>query len=60
MIPFETDYTDLITCPYCGYKDRDSWEFGEDYGEWDCGHCGETILVSRHVHVTYSTRKPEK
>ena len=56
---FDTDYTDLITCPYCGHVDRDSWEIGEE-GEWDCGSCGETMFVSIYETVSYSTRKLRK
>jgi DNA-directed RNA polymerase subunit RPC12/RpoP len=52
-----TSYTDLIACPYCGYEDRDSWEFSDEDGEWDCRSCGATMLVSRHVSVSYSTQK---
>ena len=28
------------------------------YQDFDCGHCGEELLVTRHVVVAYSTRKP--
>lgn len=43
----EHDFTSEITCPYCGYKDRDCGDIGgsdgysgadNDLGEQDCGH----------------------
>lgn len=58
----DTEHTSHITCPYCGYEDRDSWEWNEGEegdGEHECASCGETMTVSRHVHVTYSTSKKE-
>lgn len=48
----------LITCPYCGHKDRDSWEFGGDEGsaeEQECGECERTFMVTRHVSITYTS-----
>jgi DNA-directed RNA polymerase subunit RPC12/RpoP len=55
---FDTDYTNLITCPYCGYVDIDSWEIPEE-GEWDCDSCGKRIWISIHTSISYSTRKIE-
>ena len=49
-----------ITCPYCGYEDKNSWEF--DYDEetqQDCGRCGKEFNVSREISVTYSTSRIE-
>ena len=57
-----TEDTYQITCPYCGYEDKDSWEFRGDDGEEDeviCPSCEETMLCSRNITVTYSTRKTE-
>ena len=56
-----TQYTHNITCPHCGYQDRDSWdtEFDGNEIEIECGQCGELFLASRDESVTYSTRKPE-
>ena len=51
---------DNITCPYCGYVDKDSWEvmasdaFMEE--EIDCGSCGKTFKCDRDITVTYNTR----
>lgn len=56
-------HTDQIVCPYCGHKDRDSWEFlnGEEgVEEAECGECERSFTASRHVSVFYSTvRAPE-
>lgn len=43
-----------ITCPICGYEFSDSWEYGSDYGEDECGGCGATFEWSREVEVSYS------
>lgn len=56
---FETDYTDEITCPYCGYEEGDSWEYGdlESTGRVSCGSCGKEFWATRNVAITYSTEK---
>jgi hypothetical protein len=54
------DYTDEIVCPYCGHVDCDSWEFldgNEGDSVSDCGKCGKTFHCSRHISITYSTRR---
>ena len=53
-------FTDLAVCPYCGHKNRDSWELGdggEECGEDECGECGEEYRWSRLVSISYSTYK---
>lgn len=58
-------YTDDIVCPYCGHEERDSWEWQpelhgpEGDGDTECGECGREFGVSRHVSVSYSTRKKD-
>ena len=52
----DTDYTDNIICPHCGYEDKDSWECSES-GEMDCRRCGEEFYMERDITVTYSTKK---
>jgi len=54
---FDTEYTDHIICPYCGYEFQDSWEFKDTQDEQhvDCHDCGEDdgwtiISVSLHVY----------
>jgi transcription elongation factor Elf1 len=56
----EYDYENDITCPYCGYKDRDSWEVmsgEEDLGVIECGHCCKEFEAFRNVSITYTTKK---
>jgi transposase-like protein len=50
-----TSCTDLITCPWCGYEEQDSFEIGD--GNFDCNECGKTYRVDHDVSVTYSTSK---
>lgn len=52
-------HTSNITCPYCNWEDRDSWEFDEDEGTRTCGSCDKEFNVSRDVAVTYNTSKIE-
>jgi hypothetical protein len=52
---------DAIVCPHCGHEDRDSseWNGGDEGdGEEECGECERAFIVSRHISVSYSTRKP--
>lgn len=55
----DTERTDEITCPHCGYEHRDSWEWHSDGGcyeatdDFECGSCEKTFLVSRHVPSCY-------
>lgn len=52
-------YEDEITCPYCGWKDRNSWESNlerdGDYGTSECPDCGMNFHVVMDVKVSYST-----
>ena len=51
-----------IKCPYCGYKDTDSWEYNmgqDDEIEVECGNCEEEFLVTCHIEVTYSSYPKE-
>lgn len=58
----EIDYTqeNEITCPYCGDKNIDSWEVGEDVNDGDlglqeCGNCEKKFTVSRNMKITYTS-----
>jgi DNA-directed RNA polymerase subunit RPC12/RpoP len=53
---FEHELTDEVVCPHCGYEHQDSFEFS-DYGESECGDCGETFWHEREITYTYATRK---
>lgn len=49
---------DLITCPYCGHEDQDSWEFGghqEEPLEVECGVCERPFVVTMYIQVTYTS-----
>ena len=52
----DTDYTEDIVCPWCGYKHEESWEFDDD-GDDECANCGQPFFYSREVTVTYSTHR---
>ena len=51
-----------ITCPYCGYVDKDSWEYRLSDGDSiivDCSHCDKEFEVFCHVNVTYCSYEKE-
>jgi DNA-directed RNA polymerase subunit RPC12/RpoP len=63
MAEIDTDYQRDITCPYCGWKDRDSWDYhmrDEDIIEVECGKCEKEFMASCHVTVDYSSWKKEQ
>lgn len=51
------EYTEEITCPYCGYIFTNSWEYGEGSGEAKCSRCGKKFEYWVNATVTYSTFK---
>ena len=54
------EYVSEITCPYCGWKDRDSWEHGLRDGEdvdIECGQCDESFNVGCCIDVSYTSEK---
>lgn len=56
MKEIDHEYTSQITCPYCGWEDKDSWEAG-DSGNMECDRCGTEFHFEKDVRVTYSTDK---
>jgi len=58
MTKIDTQYTREITCPWCGHKQSDSWEW-DDHGEEECGVCWMPFIHSRFVEVSYCTEKKE-
>ena len=52
---------DLVTCPYCGWKDEDSWEYGveEEEHEVVCPDCDKIFILEVCVSVTYSTERTD-
>jgi hypothetical protein len=53
--PEDKEYESDLTCPYCGYKDVDSWELSDDDEGHECGRCGGTMSYQRIVTVEYSS-----
>jgi len=51
--PADTKFKDEITCPFCSYEVRDSWEMSDD-DEIDCNGCGSQIRYRRIVDVSYN------
>ena len=52
----DTDYTDEITCPWCGNEQGGSWEH-DDSCEHECDYCGKKYEHNREIEVHYSTSK---
>ena len=52
----DTTYTDLVTCPHCGYVDNDSYEYSSE-GEWNCVSCDGPFFLEIHQRICYSTAK---
>lgn len=55
----DCNYTDLITCPYCGSVWEDSWEFG-DSDTIHCDDCENDFWFEANYSVTYSSVKIEQ
>lgn len=55
-----SEYTEEITCPWCGYGFSDSWEYednSEDLGLIECEECSKRFYANRNVEISYSTGK---
>ena len=56
-----TEYTNEIVCPFCGYEFCDSWEYGdgfnEDLGLIECQSCEKEFYASKHISVSYCSEK---
>lgn len=53
----ETTETTDATCPYCGHRNRESYQLSRDEGETECGICLRNYWYSRRTRVTYTTRR---
>ena len=53
----DCEYTDEVTCPYCGHVHGDSWEIGgrHDSFEYQCHECEKDFDCYRNVEVTYTS-----
>lgn len=52
--------SDVITCPYCLKKERDTWEYFNAYEEYvtiECPHCEETFTCTKYVSESFTSRK---
>lgn len=52
----DTNYTDNVVCPKCGFEDVDCIEWVKDYGETECIRCGHNFHYSRETSTHYSSR----
>jgi len=62
MTKFDHTYTNLIVCPYCGHKDKNSGERITELKEngeqlYECGSCGEEFYAEVDIEVTFTTYK---
>ena len=48
--------TDDVVCPYCGYEISDSWEYPESEDE-ECSACSKHFHYTRHTSVTYYSER---
>ncbi|WP_159562752.1 MULTISPECIES: hypothetical protein [unclassified Exiguobacterium] len=55
----DAEYTEEITCPYCGYAPGDSWERADSDRDY-CENCDKEFFYERNVAVTYSSQKIEE
>lgn len=51
----ETMNEDEIICPYCGYRDSNSWEYDEGDYMLHCENCEKEFYVNAKVEILYST-----
>lgn len=57
--PEETEYTDEVTCPYCG-RTNESFELPDEDERYECLECGSIMSILREVTVTYSAEPVER
>ena len=57
--PKSQNYTDDITCPYCG-TEIESWEMEDYKDEYICESCGSTFSYQRNVTVEYCSQPVKK
>jgi hypothetical protein len=63
MSEHDSQYQDLITCPHCGYKDKNTWECGMGDGDQEdreCGECEKSFSVVCQVSRTFSSAPLEE
>lgn len=55
----ESEYMEEAICPYCGYRELDSWQL-EDEGINECDRCGKGYYYERLIEITYTTWTSEE
>lgn len=56
-----TQYTKEIVCPYCFYKESESWDNLEDSSdEKQCNNCEKIFAYERNYKITYCTVKNDE
>lgn len=59
----DSEYTEEIVCPYCGYEFSDSFECNVNEDEEsiiECGECGKEFYVIKNISISYSSFKPKR
>lgn len=56
----DKDYTQEITCPFCGFEDENSWEADDEEDEYECPCCGSTFSYQRNITVEYCSQPVRK
>jgi hypothetical protein len=59
MVEKEYNNEDLITCPYCGYENEDSWEVQISDEDYECGECNEKFILEVEQRTLYSTKRKD-
>ena len=52
----EVSYSINITCPQCGYENKDSFDCEDESGSEECGNCYSIFSYARNIEVSYSTK----
>ena len=58
--PIDTNFTENVVCPYCGYNHDNSDEWFRDGGnevEVECEECGKVFIAEADYSVLYISRK---
>ena len=53
---YDCRYKPHAVCPWCGYKDPDSWEYEEGETEAECPNCGKEFTVIAELYMNYTTK----
>ena len=48
-----------VECPYCGYVDRDAWEWNLDCDDHECGHCEKVADMSVCITIDITLKATE-